>query len=472
MKFIAYADIHFYHGWSEFNDLQPSSLAKRFEIQLDVWDQIDALAKKHNAIKLCAGDVFNKRSFLHNTVVNEVIRRYKGKCAPEYLISGNHDRFDQNYSAVQILEGLGDAEILTDKASSLSQVLSKVQQSFDLYGATPGGPIPVPTDPSATNILVAHGQLQGATTPSGFEFQNGYTLKDLAAFDLVVLGDIHKHQQIGNVLIPGSPLQLNWGDAGQERGCWLIDVLGKGQITRTFIPLKSPKFIIVTAENLEEVLQTPADDYNYYDFRITQRLEKAEYKELKERFPNSYIVLQAEKRSSVAGSSTIDAKLTPQELLEKYFDLRLSGNKEQFVKTALAYLTKASPAALGSHKQVKFLNIKAQNFLAFKQIELDLESLKPELYLITGTSDEETSSTNGIGKSALAVELITYALFNMLARSAVKDKNKLIHDPEHTGKAKELLVEVKMSIGGTTYLVQRYRKHSELGTGSRIFVKE
>lgn len=470
MKFIAYADLHFHHAWSEFNQVDEDSLSSRFKVQLAVWEQIDALAKQYDATKLFAGDLFHKRSFLHTTVFTEVLKRYKASDVPELLIPGNHDRYDQQYDSVTALAGIGDAKVLQHGEEMVYP--EGEDWSISITGISPGGPVPAPSKHKYTrHILLAHGAMYGAKAQNGFEMESGYKLDDFKGWDLVVMGDIHMKQEIGNVLIPGSPLQHDWGHAGLECGCWLLDVSAKG-IKKTFLPLEAPRFIVVTQANIEETFKIEQDSYNFYDFRISQKLSREEYAEIKKRFPNSYVILQPEVKQATSKTG-INRKSTLDEILQAYFSAKHKDQSAELVKLAKDYLLRAAPnLSLENAKHVEFTRIKAKNFLAFEDVELDLSALRTEPYLVVGTSDDETAKENGVGKTALAVEIISFTLFDTLARSATRSKDRLIHDPEHGGKAKNLFTEVELKIGDTRYIIQRYRKHTKLGTGCRVLVEE
>jgi len=483
MRFLVYSDIHFYHAWPEFNPLQPSGLTKRFQIQLDIWHAINQLAKDRQATaKLFAGDLLDKRTFVHTTVINPLINLYKKALTiPELLISGNHDRFSPDYNTVQFLDGIGKASVLAPNSNPV-QYFASDKFRVSVQAADPGGVPPPPVvytpDPSFPlfRILLAHGALYGAEAQSGFEMKGGYTLEQFEGYDLVILGDIHKKQIIGNVLIPGAPLQMNWGDSQLECGCWEIEIdispTRKLQHQAIFHPLKAPKFICVMQDNLETVLAQESDDFNYYDFRISETLEPEQIAELRARFPNSYIVPPVAERPNE--TVTITKYESDADILQKFFAHKIKvGSEQAFLAAGLDYLAKASGArTVGGHKHLEFLWMKAENFMCFEAIEVDFRTMEQGVHLITGVSDEASTLTNSIGKSTLATEILSYVLYDKLVRSSTRAKDRLIFDPNRKGKPKNLLGEVGIRVDGATYIIQRYRKHDELGTGCRILVQE
>lgn len=105
---------------------------------------------------------------------------------------------------------------------------------------------------------------------------------------------------------------------------------------------------------------------------------------------------------------------------------------------------------------MKFIKIKAKNFLSFKELELDLDNRG--LILLTGKNLDDKSGTfdkNGIGKSSL-VASIFYALFGETpdGRSADAIINK--------DAKKSASVELTLEVSGNTYVITRGRKKNVL----------
>lgn len=488
MRFLAYSDIHFYPSWPEFNPLMPSGMTKWLEIQIGVWRQINDLANSLQVnAKLFGGDLVHKRSYIHTTANNSILDLYKKELKiPEYLISGNHDRYSPKFNAVQALDGIGSALVLDENTAPVitiqqSLICKGKKYVVSIQGSHPGGAVPKPVesfDPALPQfkILLAHGGLSGAETQSGFELEGGYTQEQLSAYNLVILGDIHKKQIIGNILIPGAPMQQSWGDSTLECGCWEIeielDVHGNLQHQLKFHPIAAPRFIYVMQDNLEEVLKQEQDEVNYYDFKITEQLDPVAIKELRRRFPNSYIIPPVIVRPQER--VVLDKLSTDDTILAQFFKHKIkSGSIDDFVRLGMDYLMKApSKQTAGTHRRVEILWWEACNFMCFEHIRFDLDKTEPGVYLISGNTDEMTTLTNSIGKSAFAAEILSYVFFDELARSSTRSKDRLILDPEHLGGAKGLLTSAGIRIEGVTYIIQRFRKHKVLGTGCRILVQE
>lgn len=497
-RLIAYSDHHWSHNWPEFNSQEADGRTRWLNVQLRVWHQIHQLARQHKAVCVVSGgDTFHRRSYIHTTVNNTVLDLYKELEIPEVLCGGNHGRHSTQFNADDALDHIGLARVVP---TPTGEPINFIQdgEPIHIYGALPGGEIPKPTT-LGTNILLAHGMLNGATSQSGFELKGGYTLSDFAGWSCVILGDCHAKQLHGNVLIPGSTMQHTWGDTALDCGCWLVDTqvfngvlssaptvreakvgdvtwyhIGESSIGVRFLPLSSPRFINVNAANFDEVMratEAQPDTTNYYDFKLETELDQDAYREIKRRCPQSYLVAKQAETARKPGVVSISSKSSgPQEILERYHTLRVkTAPAKEFVEEGLRYLLTADPKQKArGHKKLEILWMRAENFGPFRDVRLDITSLTEPLYQVTGTSDDETSTVNGTGKSFLATEVLCWVLYDKLARSSRRSKDALVHNPMHAEKATGMLCEVGLRVEGVTYAVQRFRKHETLGTGSRV----
>lgn len=447
MQFIATADFHA-HNFKDF-----SSKKNRFEIQLQVLDQIIALAKKHNAAILFAGDLFHKRSFINVQVFNPLFTKIAQSGCQWIMIPGNHDEVSPGIHSLEPFASLPNVKLLYNSHYPT--------QGPDIIGVAPGQKVPSNLH-LKNNIVLAHGMLNGAKNNFGFEFTGGYNVKDFEGAGLVILGDIHKGQQHGNVVIPGSCLSHDFGDAGDPKSVLLI----KEDLSVERLPIKAPEFRIISASTLTAEQLEKGDDENYYRIDLAATATQKTERTLKEKFPNSVFTRQPAEKSKQRAK--ISATQDYNTLLATYHDYaKLPVDKQSFISVGCNLLATGTKGTVSSTqaRTFTFKRIWAQNFMSYSKADY---TFKEGTYLVTGGSDDVTADTNGIGKSTLFVDAILFCLYGTLARASVKSKDRVIHDPKHTGKGKNCAVGIELAIGSDNYEFIRARKHDKYGTSAVI----
>ena len=111
-------------------------------------------------------------------------------------------------------------------------------------------------------VLVSHYTITGCNMESGqtaffSQFEPVVYPDTLAAadFDLVCFGHIHRPQQLEgckNTFYCGAISQLNFNDEGQERGYWIHDIGGSGEVKSTFqqLPTRQHKTLRLNDEDV------------------------------------------------------------------------------------------------------------------------------------------------------------------------------------------------------------------------------
>lgn len=238
MNFLVFTDIHIH------NFKQQSEGDERLEHTLRCLKLIYAYADSKDIwLILFVGDMFEMQKALPTIVINRITEVFielesKYPKIKLYSISGNHDH---------------DAMNLISKPANSSQTwLSKIfknyhlidNQSVDVVDIEQGGLnlIGIPYYEygedyliklkeakekiivRGLNILMIH------QTPKGVKNSEYYKVdtdegEDLyKEFDLVVDGHIHLAQRLSkNFLVAGAPMQQDFGDAGTDKGFWVMD---------------------------------------------------------------------------------------------------------------------------------------------------------------------------------------------------------------------------------------------------------
>src|SRR3954466_825992 len=118
--------------------------------------------------------------------------------------------------------------------------------------------------PGVRSVVLAHAFVGGAV-PSESERDicvGGVDLVPAAVFDgvdYVALGHLHRPQTLSPRLrYSGSPLAYSFGEAGQDKQAWLVDLGPEGLADVRPVPLSAPRRLTVLTGTLEELLADPA----------------------------------------------------------------------------------------------------------------------------------------------------------------------------------------------------------------------
>jgi len=250
MRAVVFSDLHC-HPWPAFSRLDESGTNTRLRDTLLVLELVSKTAIERNAdCIIFAGDFFHTQKIeaevLH--LAAETLASFSINI-PILAIEGNHDQ------AAKIMNLTSVSGLRVPSQWNWLRNLDLRCRGIHIWGVPYGSeafPKPIP------DIAVMHRGVHGAQVSDYFlsGFEHDLKLEDahLYAKKLVICGHYHKPQFFENdvkVLIPGSPLQHTWGDAGQDRGIWVIDVDDK--VNCEFVPLDLPKFIRITDKNIDDL---------------------------------------------------------------------------------------------------------------------------------------------------------------------------------------------------------------------------
>ncbi len=240
MRFLAFADmqLHRYPGSREAD-------------YLNCFEEILESAVKHQVgAVVFAGDLFESPQLLDQWLLEWTRSRLARLTVPFIASSGNHDNYDYARTATTLnLVPAGDFDFPNPFTVTVqgvrfvvvhydeSPLVVKQDMEAALEEFTPAG-LGQPF-----SVLVAHQTVRG-TSYRGMHTDEGLDGKWMAKhFNLSIVGHVHDYQWASKtVLVPGSPLQNNKGDAGQKRGWHIFDVDPKsGAWSSKFILSKRAK---------------------------------------------------------------------------------------------------------------------------------------------------------------------------------------------------------------------------------------
>ena len=181
MKFLLMSDVHV-------DERQPVNRTDVIEItQLKKLEQVVAIASKHDAPILQAGD-FTNRPTIANRTITRLLWLMRAHSVPFYCVSGQHDLLFRSY------ENLGDTAMGVLAASGLYDIIppdiSVDFGSVTVYGCHWGGEIPYPKN-NNHSILVVHASV-GEKLFTDHDIMSPQEFLKKHKFDLILVGDYHR----------------------------------------------------------------------------------------------------------------------------------------------------------------------------------------------------------------------------------------------------------------------------------------
>jgi exonuclease SbcD len=150
--------------------------------------------------------------------------------------------------------------------------------------------------PHTRSVVLAHAFVGGGVASDSERdiSVGGVDLVPLPVFDgvdYVALGHLHRPQTLSpRVRYSGSPLAYSFGEAGQHKQAWLVDLDASGLAGVRAVPLSTPRGLSVLTGTLAELLADPAHtdaEQHFVSGRLTDQVRpKDPMRSLQARFPH------------------------------------------------------------------------------------------------------------------------------------------------------------------------------------------
>ncbi len=150
--------------------------------------------------------------------------------------------------------------------------------------------------PGARSVVLAHAFVGGGVASESERdiCVGGVDLVPAGVFDgvdYVALGHLHRPQTLSpRVRDSGSPLAYSFGEAGQHKQAWLVDLDASGLADVRAVPLPTPRGLSVLTGTLAELLADPAHtgaEQHFVSARLTDPVRpKDPMRSLQARFPH------------------------------------------------------------------------------------------------------------------------------------------------------------------------------------------
>jgi exonuclease SbcD len=150
--------------------------------------------------------------------------------------------------------------------------------------------------PGARSVLLAHAFVGGGVASESERdiCVGGVDLVPASVFDgvdYVALGHLHRPQTLSpRMRYSGSPMSYSFGEAGQEKLVWLVDLDAAGLAGVRAVPLPVPRPLTVLTGELADLLADPAHaaaEEHFVSARLTDAARPADpMRQLQARFPH------------------------------------------------------------------------------------------------------------------------------------------------------------------------------------------
>ena len=260
MKGLLFSDLHIYPS-SRFASTLANGMNSRLAEILETLKKLVEEANKPDIeFVMCGGDIFNDKDKVDVRAFTEAVLLFSKIRKPVICVTGNHDfaarkSGEARYSALKIFKELNVQFYLDEEVTLIN---SEMNQKF----------VAVPYKENVENliasiekidrnaVLLLHAEVKGAAD-NGYVFKQGLPVSLLKQFKFCAVGHIHAPAILAeNVLIPGSPLHHDFGDAGRPAYYWKIDI-GASKVRLEACELDSPRFIICSAEEFRPEFVRP-----------------------------------------------------------------------------------------------------------------------------------------------------------------------------------------------------------------------
>lgn len=247
MKYAITADLQF-ADYARLSTLHPSGLTTRLLHLIECWRWIVKTSVNDGCKGIFVlGDVFNSRTEIPLGVLDIVCREFHdaAKDLTIIVLVGNHDSLlrSPERNSLQVFRGY--AQVIEEPDTWSSFLLVPWMEDAQAYRKV----IDTTSKKWKPDYLLSHVMLQEAGYPGkGIPLSYLYPKR----FKQVFLGDVHEPKEIiKNVRYVGSPLQIDFRDAGQQRGFYVVDE-NTGKWTFHW-NTKSPRFHILSSADIGDV---------------------------------------------------------------------------------------------------------------------------------------------------------------------------------------------------------------------------
>lgn len=192
---------------------------------------LNGITKADCETKFFLGDILDRSRTIDPILANYVKDFFKKLKGEIFVFSGNHDIRYSFGKVHSMLKAILPSNIIYLEAPT------SIQRKDCIFHIVPFYPSinileenihHLKVNYDKINIFFSHFSVEKAIIRDDYSIGNKWGAIKLALlkkFDYSFLGDIHISQEINNqVFYPGTPLQLNFGEEGQEKATWKVSI--------------------------------------------------------------------------------------------------------------------------------------------------------------------------------------------------------------------------------------------------------
>ncbi len=448
------ADIHISNNTTRYEEY-----SKVFE---NVYKQLES-DPREKLIVIC-GDLYDNKTVINTTTLKFVSMFISKliKYGDIILINGNHDVSMQNEATESTIESM-----LTLSAEMNIKGIEKIHflnenKIYKIKGINFG--LTTMFTDEVTKIEnkikdevyvgLYHGKVIGAKTDIGFKLNksnSNFSIHDFKDYDLVLLGDIHKHQYLDKnkrIAYPSSLVQKDYGETIKNHG---LIIWNPNDLSSEFMEIKN-EYCMLKCKYDNKILNIDEDinlnDYKYIKAKIEYKskdvlLINSLEKQLKKQYNFKEITMYQE--IELTETKTDDYKEVKindniYKVLEEYIN-KTTNNEEIKKKMKVQINQIIKENELNKERTIKKINFKyllfGNLFCYGKDNKINFEKLNK----INGIIAE-----NGYGKSSI-IDVILYTIYKKCSRaSGTKVLNKF---------KKNAYSVLLVDINDNTYIISR-----------------
>ena len=421
-------------------------------------------------IIVLAGDIVHAKTDLSPEMV-QITSRFLSSVsdiAPVLMIAGNHDCNLANTNRLDaltpIVQNLNHPNLYYIRESDIVEVADVSFAVMSIFDEQENWPKPEEMN-EGTKIALYHGPVHGAKTDANYEITNRHVhIKTFDGFDMVLLGDIHRHQVLKEknpiIVYASSLIQQNHGETVDGHGWCLWDVPTK---SFEFIPLEND-FGYVTLEVSNGKLVYPKNMPKNVRMRLfTGDLENTKLKKIITTLRNNHNIIELSVNKSRFTNSIISTSnirhdavdltdITTQNSLITDFLTRKFSGLDVEVLTAIEKINKDLNSRIQHDDQSRNvhwrpLNFKFSNMFSYgENNEIDFTDMKGVYGLF---------AANASGKSSV-MDSLMFALYDKTPR-AFKG-NHIINNRKN-----EFECELTIEIDNVVFGIRREGKRKKNG---------